>query len=113
MSFAATTRGLITEALTETGNVISGSITDDGGGGATAVATIGGTIDCRIDSLRGDEGRAGDRISDRSTHLITVPAGTDVDTSDDFRVNGRGTFEVLAVREYTGEQARFIEAVSR
>lgn len=113
MSYAVTTRGLITEALAETGNVISGSVTDDAGGGGSAVVTVGGTIACRIDALRGSEGQAGARISDRSTHLITLPAGTDIDTADDFRVNGRGTFEVTAVREYTGEQARFIEAVPR
>lgn len=113
MTFAATTRGLVTEALTETGNVLSGTVTDDAGGGGSAVVVVGGTIDCRIDALRGNEGQAGARISDRSTHLITLPADTEIDTTDDFRVNGRGTFEVVAVREYTGEQARFIEAVSR
>jgi hypothetical protein len=43
--------------------------------------------------------------------VITVPAGTSVSTSNRFLITGRGTFEVTAVRERTGEFARVFEAV--
>lgn len=111
MSF--TTRGLVTEALTETGNVISGTVIDDGGGGGTRSTSVGGTIACRIDALGGDEGDAAERISDRSTHLVTLPAETAITVAQDFRINGRGTYEVTAVRENTDELARFIEVVAQ
>lgn len=107
------TRGLITEALTETGYALSGTVVDDGGGGGTATVVAGGTVACRIDSLAGSEGQVASRISDRSTHLITLPPGTDVDTDDKFYVNGRGTYEVTAVREHSGEFTTVFEAVER
>lgn len=109
----AGTRGLVTEALTETANVLSGTVVDDGGGGGTFTVTAGGTISCRIDALGGNEGEVGQRISDRSTHLAVLPYETTIDTANDLRINGRGTFEVTAVREHTDELARFVEVVAR
>ena len=38
------TRGLATFALTETANVLSGTVVDDGGGGGTVTQVAGGTI---------------------------------------------------------------------
>lgn len=108
-----TTRGLATEALTDRGYVIGGSIVDDGGGGGTFVESAGGTVFCRLDALGGNEGPVAGRVSDRSTHLLTLPAGTELSVSDDFAVVGRGTFEVTAVREHTDELARMAEVVAR
>lgn len=105
-------RGLATEALTDSGAVISGTVTDDGGGGATYSETAGSAIICRIDALGGSEAEATDRISDRSTHLLTLPAETALTVSQTFSISGRGTFEVTAVRERTGELARFAEVVA-
>ena len=107
-------RGLAREALTETGNVIgAGSVTDDGGGGATFTVAAGSDIPCRVDSLTGAEGEAAERISDRSTHLISVPPDTDIDTRQSFAVDNRGTYEVTAVRENTDGFIAQLEAVLR
>lgn len=108
-----TTRGLVTEALTESCQVLSGTVTDDGGGGGTVAMVGGGTLICRIDALGGDEGEIAQRVSDRSSHLVVLPADTTVTTADQLSISGRGTFEVTAVRENTDELARFVEVVPR
>jgi hypothetical protein len=105
-------RGVLSH-LTETGHVIAGSITDDGGGGGTVTHTVGSALACRIDSLGGSEREVANRISDRSTHEVTLLADTTITVGNDFAIDGRGTFEVTAVREYTDELARSIEVVSR
>lgn len=109
------TRGLITEALTEEGWPIGGTVVDDGGGGASGTAIAGGTVSCRIDSMaaQGRESVVGDRLSDRSTHLITLAPGNSVTTESAFYIDGRGTYEVTAVREHTGAFATVFEAVER
>lgn len=107
------TRGLIREALRESGWTVDSTIVDDGGGGGTTVSVTGGTVRCRIDSLAGGEGYVADRISDRSTHLITLPPETAVTTEMKFQIDGRGTYEVTAVREHTGELSTVVEAVER
>ena len=108
------TRGLITEGLSKSGWTLSGTVADDGGGGGTVSVVAGGTVACRIDAM-GETGESSvaNRISDRSTHLITLPPSTDVTTEDQFYVSGRGTYEVTAVREHTGEFTTVIEAVER
>jgi hypothetical protein len=103
----------MTEALTETANVLTAVSTSDSGGGATQTTTVGPDIICRLDTLAGNEGENAERISDRSTHLATLPAGTPITTRNDLRVDNRGTFEVTAVRQATGEHARFVELVGR
>ena len=108
------TRGLITEALTEQGWPLDGTVVDDGGGGAAGTVIPGGTVSCRIDTLGGaSEGVVGNRISDRSTHLITLPPGTGVTTEGGFEIDGRGIYEVTAVREHTGEFSTVFEAIER
>lgn len=110
------TRGLITEALTEQGWPIGGTVVDDLGGGSSGTAVAGGTVSCRIDVLASQgnsESVVANRVSDRSTHLITLPPGTAVTTENGFYVDGRGTYEVTAVREHTGEFATVFEAVER
>ena len=78
---------------------------------ANEIAYSGDTIACRIDSMSGSEGEVANRISDRSTHLLTLPPGSSVTTEDQFYVIGRGTYEVTAVREHTGEFSTVFEAV--
>lgn len=109
------TRGLITEGLTERGYTVGGTVVDDGGGGGTVTGVNGGTVACRVDAIpsQGDEEAVAGRISDRSTHVITLPPGSAVTTEDRFYVNGRGTYEVTAVREHTGEFSTVFEAVER
>lgn len=116
MTFTAdtpTTRGLVTEALAERGYPLAGTVVDDLGGGGTLVQSARGTVACRVDILSGEEGLLAQRVSDRSTHLLTLPAGTELTGSETFVVIGRGTFEVTAVREHTNELARFAELVKR
>lgn len=107
------TRGAITEALTERGYTLAGTFTDDGGGGATATYVAGGTVVCRLDTLSGNESEIANRISDRSTHLLTLPPNTAITIQNDFVIDGRGTFEVTAIREHTDELATLAEVVPR
>lgn len=104
-------RGAAWLALSETGMIGAGSIVDDAGGGGITVWTFGGTIPCRVDPLAGNERLVASRLSDESTHLLTVPPNTAVTTASRFAVQGGGTFEITAVRESTGEMLRVFEAV--
>lgn len=106
-------RGLVTEALTESASVVTATVTDDAGGGGSITFANGTAIACRVDTITGSEGEVAGRVSDRSTHLLTLPAGTDLSADDLLYVTGRGTFEVTAVHEHTGEFARFAELVAR
>ncbi len=106
-------RGLTREALTESANVLTATVTSNAGGGATSSWVAGGTIPCRVDMLTGDEDQRGARISDSATHVVTLPPGTSIAVTDLLRVNGRGTFEVTGVRTDTGEHARFAELMAR
>jgi hypothetical protein len=82
----------------------------DSGGGATYVWAAGSAVPCRIDPLGSDESRVvGGRIDESSTHLVTVPPGTEVATGNRFAITGRGTFEVTAARQQTGEWATTFE----
>jgi hypothetical protein len=108
-----TSRSLTTEALTEIANVRTRSFSSDAGGGGSVTISSGSDQPCRIDPLGGDEGEVAGRISDRSTHLVTLPADTPIAGANELSIDGRGTFEVTAVRESTDEFARFIEVVAR
>jgi hypothetical protein len=107
-------RGLQWLALSEAGSVAAGSVVDDQGGGAgSAVWTFGTAVPCRIDPI-GDassDSLIAGRIDERSTHRITVPAGTQVATASRFAITGRGTYEVTAVPERTAERTRVFEVV--
>lgn len=105
-------RGVLWLSLTEVGRVQSRSRTSDSGGGVTETWEDGPDVPCRIDPVRaGNEMLSAARISDRSTHLITAPPGTGGSTADRFEVDGRGVFEVTAVRSRTGQAAQIFEAV--
>lgn len=108
------TRGLVTEGLSKSGWTLSGTVTDDGGGGGTVSVVAGGTVACRIDAM-GDTGESSvaNRISDRSTHLITSSPDLSISTDQQFVIDGRGTYEVTAIREHTGEFTTLFEAVER
>lgn len=104
-------RGLAWFALSEHGRVGAGTLVDDQGGGVTSTWAYGGTIPCRIDPLAGRELLAAGKISDRSTHLVQTPPGTDVTLNNRFWVDGRGIYEVTGVQERTGEPLRTFEVV--
>jgi len=104
-------RGLSWLALSDVGQVGTSAPVDDGGGGVTTGWTLGASVPCRIDPLTDNETLSAGRISDRSTHLVTVPSGTPVTTSSRFTIANRGTYEVTGVQDQTGELARFFEVV--
>lgn len=104
-------RGLLWLALSDVCQVGTLTATDDGGGGATSSWSYGADVPCRIDPITGNESLAAERISDRSTHLVTLPPGTMVTTSSRLAINGLGTFEVTAVQLQTAAMAQLVEVV--
>ena len=106
-------RGLQWLALSDTGKVGTLTATSDSGGGASTTWVFGADVPCRIDPIgdRTDSGVIAGRIDERSTHEITVPAGTTVLPANRFSITGRGTFEVTAAPQRTAEWTRVFEAV--
>jgi hypothetical protein len=106
-------RGLAWLALSDSGNVLSATVTGDSGGGGTTTWTAGGTVPCRLDPLirHGSSRETAGAINERSSHIVTLPAGTDVAVENRFAIVGRGTFEVTAVRERTASLTQVIEVV--
>ena len=107
-------RGLLWRSLTETAAIQALTSTSDSGGGATQVWAANGTAACRIDPLGTQrQGRlTGGAIDERSTHVVTLPPATTVATANRLAITGRGTFEVTAVRDRTGERSRVVEVVA-
>lgn len=106
-------RGLQWLALSDTGNILTRTLTSDSGGGATQTWVAGTAVSCKAEPIpnRTERTLTAGRIDERSTHVITVPAGTPVETDDRFAISGRGTFEVTAVRQQTAEWSREFEVV--
>jgi Phage head-tail joining protein len=107
-------RGLQMLALSESGSVGTPTARSDGGGGSTQSWMWGPSIPCRVEPIGGaghDEVTIAGRLSDRSTHLITTPAGTSIDTTNRFAIANHGTFEVTAVRDRTAGWTQLFEAV--
>lgn len=97
--------------LPATAYIVTDTFTSDSGGGATTVRGTAGTVACRIDALGGSEAQVAGRISDRSTHLVTLPAETSITAGNDLSIDG-SSFEVTAVRDHTDELVRHVEVVS-
>lgn len=104
-------RGLAFLALSQTGRVLTRTLTDDAGGGQTEGYTSGSDLPCRIDPVGGGESEIANRIDERTTHKITVPPATVVSAADRFQIDGVGSFEITAVRTRTDESVRVLEAV--
>ncbi len=107
-------RGIDFWAYVDQGWTLRGTVVSDAGGGGTTTYVAGGTVPCRIDPLAraGDERVVGGRLDDRSTHRVTVPAGTDVQHTDRWQIANRGIYEVTAVRDRTDEESKVFEVVS-
>lgn len=104
-------RGLNFLSLSQTGQVLTRTLTDDTGGGQTETYTAGSDISCRVDPVGGGESEIANRIDERTTHKITVPPATVVSAADRFQIDGIGDFEITAVRTRTDESVRVLEAV--
>lgn len=105
----ASMRATAEQALPGTAVITSGTLTSDGGGGYTEAFTAAGTVACRVAPASGTEREEGDRISADSTHVITLPAATTVETDDRIEVAGV-TYNVTAVRDRSWETTRRVEA---
>lgn len=103
-------RGAAFISLSETAQILAGTVTSDTGGGGTTTWTPGGTIPCRVDTLSDTEQLMAGRISDRSMYLISLPPQQPVTVANQIAVTGRGTFEVTALRDHTGDGLRLVEA---
>lgn len=92
-------RATAERALTDTCAVQRKTTVSDGGGGTTS--TWGphlASVRCRLSpAAGGEDGVTGARISDESTHIVTLPAGTDVTEADRLVISGQ-TFEITLVR---------------
>jgi len=106
-------RGLQFLALNDTADIQRRTAASDAGGGAAWTWATVATVPCRVYpvSLRGRGGLVGDVLSERTTHFVMTPAGTDVTTADRLVIAGRGTFEVTMVPDRTDELARTIEVM--
>jgi hypothetical protein len=115
-------RGVLWLGLSDTGRFLVRGTASDGGGGQTQTYTPAGTaawsattnVLCRIDALGGGEGEVAERVSDRSTHVVTLAAGTAVLSLDnDFQIQNRGRYEITALRQHTGEMATRFEVTDK
>lgn len=104
-------RGLAFTSLRGTAEITRGTFAQTGGGEAVRTMGTAATVRCRLSELSGGEAETAGQIVDRSTHLLVLPAGTDVRASDQAIVVGRGTWEVTAVRQADGELVRKVEVV--
>lgn len=84
--------------------------TADGMGGTTATWTEVDTVPCNVAPKSGPPGQAGGQVREVGARMVTLPAGTDVRTSDQLLIDGQ-TFEVVDLLEpRTTEFVRRVEA---
>ena len=105
-------RAVAAAALPDTVQIERLTRVSDGGGGSTETWTAQpDAVPCRIAPLGGGEGgQAGGRVSDQTTHVLTLPAGTEISEADRLLVAGV-RYEVTAVRERGAwEISRRVEA---
>lgn len=102
-------RGLAYLALSDTGYILRGSVTDNLGGGGTLTWGTAGTVWCRVAPAGGAETEMAEGIFGRDAYTITVPALTNVTTADRFKADGI-EFEIAAVNTRTDEQLRTLDA---
>jgi hypothetical protein len=112
------------ELLPDEATILRAVEESDGGGGRTAKEwRARETVPCRLDpyggatSTRGAGGEstahAGERIESRISHLVTLPAETDVELLDRLEING-GVYEVNVLRQRGAfEFTRMVEVKER
>ena len=67
--------------------------------------TPGVNLPCRVAPVDGGlPDSQADLIDDRTTHIATLPAYTEVEEGDQLEVGGQGLFECLAVRKRTFDE---------
>lgn len=92
-------RGLLGRMLPDECVIQRRTVSSDGGGGSTEGWVEHLAAPCRIAPVGGGEdGQSASRISEESTHLITLAAYTDVVEADRILI-GDHTFDVTLVRK--------------
>lgn len=81
--------------LPETGRLRRLTLEADKGGGRKEVWTESEPIPCRVSTTTRYGKKSGERVEERSTVQLAVPAGTGLSEGDRFRVEGRGEYEVV------------------
>jgi len=98
------------ELLTANGKVSKFTSASDGAGGTIESWVTGAAIPCRLAPLGSSPaGRTADRLDERTTHVVTLPAETDVTTDDRVEVEGH-TYTVTA-RRHRDEATTFVVRV--
>jgi len=106
----AQTRAHARARLTGTATIQTLVTTSDGAGSTTESFATGVPIPARLAPAGGGEtGPAGDRVDDRTTHILSFPAGTQITAADRVDMDGRA-YEVTAVRRRTSEILTRVEA---
>lgn len=96
------------ELLPDEATILRPTEESDGGGGRVTKWASRGTVACRLDpyggatSSRGAGGESklhpAERLDTRIVHIVTVPAGTDVQLKDRLEIND-ATYEVNILRQ--------------
>lgn len=95
----AAMRRRLNSLLPDTATIERATKTKSAGEVTEAWSPIARGIACRIAPIGGGEtGSIAGRISERTTHLVTVAAAQDVEEADRIAVNG-STYEVTLVRK--------------
>lgn len=99
-------RAALNRTMVDTAQIYRGAETNEGGIVKRSYSLLS-TEPCRINTLGtpvsagqggGERGLHGSRISEETTHVLTVPAETDIEEADKVVVLGT-TYDVLAVRK--------------
>lgn len=111
----AEVRSEIEIVMPETGRVLYQSKESNDAGGTKETFTPGKDIPAGIAPLRkvitgGEHGSPGERIDDRTLHLITLPATTEIGAKDRIELDAWGVFEVLAVAKRSEAITKQVEA---
>jgi hypothetical protein len=111
----AEVRAEIEIVMPETGRILYRTEEQTDGGGNQATYTPGPDLPAAIAPQKriisgGEVGSAGDRIDDRTTHIITLPATTEVSGKDRVELDGWGVFEVLAAEKRSEAITKQVEA---
>ncbi len=87
-------------ALPDLATIQRATTVSDGGGGTTTSWADQATVACRVAPAGGGEtGTTGGRVVDESSHVITLPAGTDVVEADRLLVNATQAYNVTLVKQ--------------
>jgi hypothetical protein len=106
-------RGLQWLSFSDVITIQTPTATSDSGGGGTIAWQTAGTTTGRIYpvTIRGKGGIVGGALNERSTHFLSMPPATSINTADRVLIAGRGTFEVTMALETTDALSTRVEVI--